>query len=56
MPWRSNQQREWGHSAEGEAALGGPSAVAEWDAATKGKRLPKRVTPKKPKKAKKKGR
>lgn len=43
MPWRSNQQRKWGHTQAGEEALGGPDAVKEWDAATKGKHLPKRV-------------
>src|ERR1035437_4795456 len=50
MPWKSNQQRKWGHTAEGEKALGGKSAVAEWDRATKGKKLPFHV--KKKKKAK----
>jgi hypothetical protein len=48
MPWKSNQQRKWGHTPAGEEALGGPSAVSEWDAATKGKHLPKKVKPKTP--------
>jgi hypothetical protein len=42
MPWESAAQRRWGHTKAGEEALGGPSAVAEWDAATKGKDLPER--------------
>jgi hypothetical protein len=46
MPWKSNQQRKWGHTPAGEEALGGPSAVSEWDAATKGKKLPHKVKPK----------
>lgn len=40
MPFVSNQQRKWGHTPEGEKALGGPAKVAEWDAATKGRSLP----------------
>lgn len=43
MPWRSDQQRKWGHTPEGEKALGGPAKVAEWDRATKGMSLPHRV-------------
>ena len=34
MPWRSQKQAAWGHSEAGIKALGGPAAVAEWDAAT----------------------
>ena len=34
MPWKSVQQAKWGHSPAGLKALGGPSKVAEWDAAT----------------------
>lgn len=43
MPWKSKSQRAWGHSPEGIKALGGKKAVAEWDKATKGKKLPKKV-------------
>lgn len=42
MPWKSKKQRAWGHTKEGEKALGGPAKVAEWDRATKGKKLPTR--------------
>ena len=43
MPWKSKSQRAWGHTPEGIKALGGKKAVEEWDKATKGKKLPKRV-------------
>lgn len=43
MPWKSKKQRAWGHSPAGTKALGGKKAVAEWDKATKGKKLPKKV-------------
>ncbi len=33
--WRSDAQRQWGHSAEGTRALGGSDKVHEWDEATK---------------------
>ena len=46
MPWKSIQQKKWGHSKEGIKALGGKKAVAEWDKATGNKKLPK-VAPKK---------
>lgn len=42
MPFVSDAQRRWGHTAEGVKALGGKAKVAEWDRATKGKRLPLR--------------
>lgn len=48
MPFTSDAQRRWGHTPEGVKALGGASRVAEWDAETKGKKLPDRA----PKKAK----
>jgi hypothetical protein len=35
MPFVSEAQRRWGHSAAGQKALGGPAKVKEWDAATK---------------------
>ena len=41
MPWKSKAQAAWGHTEAGEKALGGDEAVAEWDKATKGKKLPK---------------
>ena len=44
MPFKSDAQRRWGHTKEGEQALGGPSKVAEWDEATKGKDLPEKLT------------
>lgn len=40
MPFVSTKQQRWGHTPEGEAALGGASAVHEWDTATKGRKLP----------------
>ena len=43
MPWVSKKQRAWGHSPAGIKALGGKKAVEEWDKATKGKKLPKKV-------------
>lgn len=42
MPFQSRAQQALGHSEAGEKALGGPAKVAEWDAATKGKKLPAR--------------
>jgi hypothetical protein len=42
MPFTSLAQQRWGHSPAGIKALGGPAKVAEWDAATKGKKLPER--------------
>ena len=44
MPYQSNQQRKWAHTSAGMKALGGASKVAEWDAASKGMKLPKKVT------------
>lgn len=43
MPWKSDKQRRWGHTAKGIKALGGKAAVAEWDRATKFKKKPKIV-------------
>ena len=43
MPWKSKQQAKWGHTEAGKKALGGESAVEEWDSATKGKKLPQKV-------------
>ncbi len=44
MPLVSRAQRRWAHTPDGTKALGGPTKVAEWEAATKGK-LPERVKP-----------
>lgn len=40
MPYVSDAQRRWAHTKSGMKALGGASKVAEWDAETKGKKLP----------------
>lgn len=42
VPFKSSAQRNWGHTPEGEKALGGPAAVAEWDKDTPSS-LPKHV-------------
>ena len=42
MPWKSDAQRRWGNSPAGHAALG-DKGVAEWNSASKGMKLPKRV-------------
>jgi hypothetical protein len=44
MPFTSHAQQRWGNSPAGVKALGGPSKVAEWNAATAGKKLPERKT------------
>jgi hypothetical protein len=41
MPYSSDQQRKWAHTAAGKKALGGEADVHEWDEASKGKKLPK---------------
>jgi hypothetical protein len=43
MPWKSKAQAAWGHTAAGVKALGGKSAVQEWDDATTKGSLPKKV-------------
>lgn len=43
MPYVSERQRRWAHTPTGIKALGGKKAVEEWDKATKGKKLPKKV-------------
>lgn len=43
MPYKSQAQRRWAHTKAGTKALGGKKAVEEWDKATKGKKLPKKV-------------
>lgn len=42
-PYKSKAQRRWAHTPAGTKALGGKKKVAEWDRATKGKKLPTRV-------------
>lgn len=41
MPFVSKAQQRWGNSPAGKKALGS-AGVAEWNAATKGKKLPQR--------------
>ena len=43
MPYKSDQQRKWAHTTAGTKALGGKTKVAEWDASSKGKKLPTKV-------------
>jgi hypothetical protein len=43
MPYSSLAQERWAHTPAGTKALGGKDKVAEWDAASKGKKLPKKV-------------
>ncbi len=55
VPAKSKAQNRWVNSPSGHAALG-EAGVKEWDAATKGLKLPERVKPKpKAKKAGRKG-
>jgi hypothetical protein len=42
MPFTSRAQQRWGHTPAGIKALGGRDKVAEWDAATAGRKLPER--------------
>jgi hypothetical protein len=56
MPYKSIKQERWAHTPTGEKALGGPAKVAEWDAASKGKRLPMKIKLKRGPKATGKGR
>ena len=43
MPYQSDAQRRWAHTPAGLEALGGETAVNEWDQASAGKKLPERV-------------
>jgi len=43
MPFVSKAQQRWGHSPSGVKALGGKTAVSEWDAATPKGSLPATV-------------
>lgn len=45
-PYVSEAQRKWAHTEAGKKALGGKKAVAHWDKASKGKKLPKKVSKK----------
>lgn len=47
MPYKSKRQERWAHTEAGEKALGGKGKVAEWDAASKGKKLPEKSSKKK---------
>ena len=47
MPYKSDAQRRWAHTAKGMKALGGAAKVKEWDEASKGAKLPEHVKPKK---------
>jgi hypothetical protein len=40
MPYESDAQRRWAHTAEGMKKLGGKAKVREWDRASKGMKLP----------------
>lgn len=44
MPYTSDAQRRWAHTKAGMAALGGASKVEEWDKASKGLKLPEKVS------------
>jgi hypothetical protein len=46
VPWVSDAQRRWGHTARGQRALGGKGKVHEWDTASRGHNLPERTGPK----------
>lgn len=49
MPYKSRQQEKWAHTKEGIKALGGKAKVHEWDVASKGLKLPKKIKSKKKK-------
>lgn len=55
MPYKSDAQRRWAHTASGIKALGGLGKIAEWDSASKGMALPARKMPKPPKTKSKRG-
>ena len=46
MPYKSKAQERWAHTPAGVKALGGKAKVAEFDAASKGMKLPDRSKPK----------
>lgn len=43
MPYKSDAQRKWANSKSGIKALGGKKKVAEWNAESKGLKLPNKV-------------
>lgn len=47
MPYKSLAQERWAHTKAGLKALGGKKKVAEWDKASKGLKLPKKLKKKK---------
>lgn len=47
MPWKSKAQERWGNSPSGHAALG-DAGTQEWNAASKGKKLPQKASHKQP--------
>ena len=47
MPFKSEAQRKWAYTKAGTKALGGKAKVAEWEAATGSKKLPKYAPKKK---------
>ncbi|MES2060249.1 MAG: hypothetical protein V4438_04430 [Patescibacteria group bacterium] len=47
MAYKSKAQEAWAHTPKGIKALGGKAKVAEWDRASKGMKLPKKVKKKK---------
>jgi hypothetical protein len=49
MPYKSDQQRKWAHTEDGEKSLG-KKRVKKYDKESKGKKLPKRAKKKKDKK------
>jgi hypothetical protein len=45
MPFKSKAQNAWAHTPAGTKALGGKSAVKEWESATNYSSLPAKVKP-----------
>lgn len=43
MPFKSEAQNRWAHTAEGTKALGGPAKVKEWEGATDYSHLPQKL-------------
>lgn len=50
MPYKSLAQMRFAHTKRGMKKLGGKKKVEEWDRASKGLKLPKRVKKKKKRK------
>jgi hypothetical protein len=44
VPFKSKAQNAWAHTEEGMDALGGPSAVKEWESNTDYSKLPEKKT------------